>query len=157
RERHGAAGDVGLRLESETAEPADRRGPLRGPAQRIAQGAGVGAERSLHLQRGPMADIAVIGELYERAREAELEPRALTGERGDEIGEAERCVDRLIMPTEAAGGREALRDRWPGQRELDISERFDDLAGVVAHDHGAVRDSDLGERLHPVGAWLQGA
>ena len=103
----GPADDVGLGLEREAAEAAARRRLLAGPAQRVPQGRGVGRQRALHLERRPVADIAVECELERRAGEPDLEPGPVALQRGDEIGEAEGGVDRLVVPGEAAGGGEA--------------------------------------------------
>ena len=66
-----------LRLEREAAEAAARQGLLAGPAQRIAQGGGVGGKRALHLEGRPVADVAVEGELERRAGEPDLEAGAV--------------------------------------------------------------------------------
>src|SRR6266545_2335249 len=155
--RDGAADDVGLRLEGETAEAARRRVPMGGPAQRVPQRGGIGGERALHLERGPVADVAVEGELQRRADGAQLEAGPVAGQRSDEVAEAQRRVDRLVMPDEAPGRGEGLRDRRPRQRKLHVGQRLDDLVGLVVQHHGAVGDADLRERFDPVGARLQGA
>src|SRR4029078_5946288 len=109
------AGDVGLGLERETAEAAAGRSRLFGPTQRVAQGGGVGGKGALHRVSRPMADIAVERELERRAGEADLKAGSVAVQRGHEVGEADGGVDRLVMPGEASGCREAPRDRWPGE------------------------------------------
>src|SRR5262245_17071510 len=102
-----------------------------------------------------MADIAVKGKLERRSGQPHLKAGAVPVERGDEIGEADGGIDRLVVPRETPGGSEAARDRRPGQRQLDIVERLDDLVGLVAQDDRAVLDPDLGERRGPSGAGLE--
>ncbi len=146
RESDGAGGDVGARLEREAAEAAARRRLLADPTQRLPKRLGIGGERPLHLERRPVAHIAVEGELDRGARDPDLEsgPVALQG--GHEIVEADRGVERLVMPGEAAGGCEAAGDRGPGERQLHVRKGLDDFVGVVAQDHGPVLDPDLRER-----------
>ena len=105
-------------------------GSGRWPAQRSVSRSDVASAASVPsiLQRRPVADIAVEGELERRAGEPQLQAGAVAAQRGEEIGEAERRVERLVVPDEAAGRAEALRDRRPGERELDVRQRLDDLA-----------------------------
>src|SRR5260370_726253 len=69
RKSNGSADHVGLRLKREAAEPAARRGLLTGPAQRVTQGRGIGRKRTLHFERGAIADVAIECELERCARE----------------------------------------------------------------------------------------
>ncbi len=151
----GPADHVGLRLECEAAKSAAGRRLLARPAQRVAQGRGVGGKRAFHLKRRPMAEIAVECEFERRAGEAHLEPGSVALQSGDEIGEADGGVDRLVMPGEAAGGGEAPRDRRPSERQFHVRERLDDLVRLVAQDDGAVLDADFGKRRRPAGAGLE--
>ena len=130
-ERDRAAGDVGLGLEREAAEAAAGERLEAGPAQRVAQRRRVGRERAFDLQRRLRAPVAFEGELERGAGEANLQARAVAGERGGEIRQRDRAVDRLVMPDEVAGGGEALGDRRPGQRQFDIAERLGDAARRV--------------------------
>src|SRR6185312_4328218 len=149
------AGDVSLGLERETAETATWRSRLFRPTQRVAQGGGVGGKGAFHLERRPMADVAVERKLERRAGEADLKAGSVAIQRGHEVGEADGGVDRLIMPGEASGCREAARDRWPGERHFHVRKRLDDLGGLVAQDDCAVFDSDLRERGCPAGTGLE--
>ena len=109
------------------------------------------------LTRRLDADRAVEGGLQRLAGEAQLQAGAVAGKRRREIAERDGGVERLAMPDEAAGGAEALGDRRPGQREVDVVERLGELVGVVAHHHGAVVDAHFGERRRPCafGFWLR--
>src|SRR5262249_13398968 len=98
---NGAADHVGLRLEREATEPAARRGLLTGPAQRVTQGRGVGRKRAFHFERGPVADVAVECELERRAGETDLDAGSVALQRGNEVGETDRGVDRLGMSCHA--------------------------------------------------------
>ena len=152
-----AAHHVGLGLERETAEATARQGLLAGPAHGLAQRRRIGRQRALHLEGRPMAQIAVEGELERGAGEADLEPGPIAPQRGGEIGEADGGVEHLVVPGEVPGAGEALRDRGPGERELDVGERLDDLAGLVAQDEGAVLDPNLRERAGALVARLERA
>jgi len=65
-----------------------------------------------------VADVAVECELERRAGETDLEAGSVALQRGNEVGETDRGVDRLVMPCEAAGGGKASGDRRPGEFEL---------------------------------------
>src|SRR4029450_2650786 len=104
RKGNGPADYVRLRLEREAAKSAARRSVLARPAQRIAQGNGIGRKRALHLERGAMADVAVEREFKRRPGETEFEAGSLAQQRGGEVGQADAGVDRLVMPREASGG-----------------------------------------------------
>ena len=60
------------------------------------------------LQRGAVADIAVESEFQRRCREAKLQSGPLALEGGHEVVEAQRGIDRLVMPDEAPGCGEVL-------------------------------------------------
>jgi hypothetical protein len=81
-----------------------------------------------------------------------IEPLADQG--GDEVAQAESPLDHLVMPHEAPGRREGLGDRRPGEREFHMGQRLGDLPHIVAQDHLAVVDPDLGEGRHPIGALI---
>src|SRR5882757_4475286 len=95
--------------------------------ERVAQRRGVGGKRAFHLEGRAVADIAVECELERRARETDLEAGPVTLQGGDEIRKAECGVDRLVVPREATGGREAPRDRGPREREFHVREGLYDL------------------------------
>ena len=103
----GPPGHVGLSFEREAAKSTAWWRLLACPHQRIPQGRGVGGKRAFHLERGPMAEIAVECEFERRAAEANLETGSVALKRCDEVGETHGGVDRLIVPGEAAGGGEA--------------------------------------------------
>ena len=155
RKGNGSAHYVRLRLEREAAKSAARRSVLARPAQRIAQGNGIGRKRALHLERGAMADVAVEREFKRRPGETEFDAGSLAQQRGGEVGQADGGVDRLVMPREAAGGGEASGDRWPGEGHFYIRDRLQDLVGLIAQDDGAVGDPDLRERCWPVRAGFE--
>src|SRR5205085_5325300 len=108
--------------------------------QRLAQRAGIGGERAFHPQRWLVAEIAIERHFQWRPGKPELESRTVADERRHEVGQAQRRVDRLAMPDEPTGGREATRDRWPSQREFHLREPLDYLAALVVQHHGTVRD-----------------
>ena len=141
----GAADDIGLRLEREAAETTPRRRLLFRPTQRVAQGCGVGGKGAFHLERRPMADVAVERNLERCSCKPDLEAGPVAVQGGDEVGKADGGVDRLVMPGEASGRGEAARDRRPGERHFHVRERLDDLVRLVAQDDGAVLDPDLRE------------
>src|SRR5262249_6145664 len=104
-------------------------------------------QRAFDLQGGSMAEIAIEAELERRPGEPHLQSRAVTLEGRNEIREADRRIDRLIVPGKSAGRREASRDRRPSQGKLDIRQRLDQLERFVTQNDGAVLDAYLGECL----------
>ena len=151
----GSADDIGLRLEREAAEAATWGCLLARPAQCVAQGYRVGGKRPFHPERRPVADVAVECKLERCASEADLETGSVAVQSGNEVGEADGSIDRLVVPGEAAGGGETPRDRGPGKRHFHVRERLDDPMSLVAQDDGAVLNSDLRKRRCPPGAGLE--
>ena len=144
-ERDGAAHHIGARLEREMREAAARQRLLPEPGQRLAQRFGIGGEHALDLEGRIEADRAFEGALDRRAGEPKLDAAAVAGERSGEIGEREARVHRLAVPDEVAGGAEALGDRRPGERQLDVLQRFAELVRGVAQHHHAAGDAHFGE------------
>src|SRR5262249_37035900 len=130
---------------------------LTSPVQRVAQRHGIGSQRAFHLQGGPVADIAVEGEIEWRAVEAHLEAGSIAAQRSGEIREADAGGHPLIAPGEAAGGREAARYGWPGERELHSRESLAVRIRLIAQDDRAVLDADLGERSVASGRMFEAA
>ena len=85
------------------------------------------------------------------AAQSHLEPGALAVECGGEIVEVQTQVDRLVTPYEPAGRDEALGDRRPGERHLDVGEALQKPPRVVANFDRAVGDADFRERHQRVG------
>ena len=149
-EPDGAAHHVGLRFDGEVTEAAARQRLLSGPDQGVAHRHSVGGERAFDLERGLDADGAFERRLDRAAGDAQLQAGAVAGERGREIAERHRHVERLVVPDEAAGGAEALGNRRPGQRKFHAGQRLVELLRLAVQHHRAVVDAHLGERRDPV-------
>src|SRR6266516_1245251 len=151
RKGDSPADHVGLRLERKTAEAAIRRMLLAGPAQRVTQRCCIGGKSTLHLERGPVADVAIECEAERCSGQPDLKAGSLALQRGSKIGEADRGVDRLVMPRESAGGGEASGDRGPSKGHFQVRDRLHDFVGLIAQDDSPVGDPDLGKRRRPCG------
>src|SRR5690606_3073233 len=116
-----------------------------GPLEYAAQRRPVGRHHSFHLERWPVAHMSVESELEQRAVQTRLEAGAIAAQGSEEVAEREARVKLLAAPGEVTGGREALGDRGPSEREPDILERLGNAAAVTAHQHAAVHKTDLGE------------
>src|SRR5262249_3428634 len=91
-----SAGHIGLRFQREPAETAARGRRRSRPAQGLAKRVRVCRKRSFEFQRGAIADIAVEAYLERRCGEPKLESGSLARERGEEITQTERGIDRLV-------------------------------------------------------------
>ena len=144
-ERDRRADNIGARLQRETAEPAGARRRLAGPAQGVAQRGAVDGQRAFHHHAGAIGDAAVECQFQGRAGQPRLQAGAVARQGCDEVADADRAVDALAAPVELPGRGEGTRDRWPGQRKVDIAEPLGDVIdGIFIAEH-AVLDPDFGE------------
>src|SRR5256885_14895290 len=91
------------------------------------------------------SDLAVERQFQGRAGEPRLQAGAVARQGGDEVADADRAVDALAAPVELPGRGEGTRDRWPGQRKVDIAERLGGVIGGIFVSEHAVLDPDFGE------------
>jgi hypothetical protein len=146
RQRNHAAANRALRPQRETPEAAERNLAIAGPAHGLAQRRRLDAEHALKLECRLRAGGTVEREIERRAGDAQLDAGALTGQRREKIAERQARLDRLVVPHEMTVSAEAARDRRPGELELHSIEPLDVTSFGIAHDDGAVVDTDLGKR-----------
>ena len=142
----GAAHHIGLRLDREAAEAAAGQRPLAGPDQRLAQRGGVGGERAFDLERRLDADRAFERGLHAARRRARsFRPVRLPASAAGKSASVMLASTGSSCQTKRPVAPKLLEIDGQASEKSTSRQRLVDLAGLVAHHHGAVVDAHLGE------------